>query len=71
VSPAQLVERAVGELLIQAVAEGVGQDAIARALIDRALVIYRTTRAPEDIAAELTFIADHLDDDERFAFMRP
>ena len=70
-SAAKLVQEHVDALLEQARERGVGEDAVARALIDRAVAIYKATRSSADIAAELVFIAEHLEDDETYPFMRP
>lgn len=70
-SASKLVQEHVDALLARAREQGVAQDAVARALIDRAVAIYKLSRSAADIAAELSFVADHLEDDERFAFMRP
>jgi hypothetical protein len=71
VSASKLVQEHVNALLAQARAQGVDDDAVARALIDRAIGIYKVTRSVADIGAELAFVADHLEDDETFPFMRP
>jgi len=71
VSASKLVQEHVAALLAQARAQGVAEEAIARALIDRAIEIYKGSRSAVDIAAELAFVADHLEDDETFGFMRP
>lgn len=70
-SASKLVQEHVDALLAQARSQGVAEDAVARALIDRAVGIYKASRSAADIAAELAFVADHLEDDEPFAFMRP
>ncbi|MFI5309176.1 MAG: hypothetical protein ACHQ53_17600 [Polyangiales bacterium] len=62
---------AVDALLMRAQAQGIASDAVARALVDRALGIYKQSRSVEDIAAELEFLAQNLDDDATHPFMRP
>lgn len=46
-------------------------DAVARIFFEGVLRIWRQTRSPEDIRAELIEAAEHLDPDEDFMFMRP
>lgn len=46
-------------------------DAVARIFFEAVLRVWRETRSPEDIRAELIEAADHLDPDEDFMFMRP
>jgi len=46
-------------------------DSIGRFLLEQAIKIWRETRTPEDIRAELLDSAEHLDPDEDFTFMRP
>ena len=46
-------------------------DSVARALLNAAVEIYRRERGVEDIRRELTFVAEHLDEDDEFEFMRP
>jgi hypothetical protein len=46
-------------------------DAVARIFFEGILRVWRETRSPEDIRAELLEAAEHLDPDEDFMFMRP
>ncbi len=46
-------------------------DAVARIFFEGVLRVWRETRSPEDIRAELLEAAEHLDPDEDFMFMRP
>lgn len=57
--------------LAEANAKKMSSDAVARILFEQALRIWKESRAPEDIRAELIEAADHLDPDEDFMFMRP
>lgn len=55
----------------QAVAEGYDEQAFARAMMTEVIAVYRRARSMDDIASELKFLADNLDEDEEYAFMRP
>jgi hypothetical protein len=46
-------------------------DSVARALLGVVVEIYRHERGADDIRRELQFVAEHLDEDEDFEFMRP
>ena len=70
-SASALVHGFVEQALHAAQQQGIPANVVARALIDRAIGIYKQTRSAEDIAAELDFLAQNLDDDQRHAFMRP
>lgn len=70
-SASALVNGFVEQALQAAQRQGIPENVVARALIDRAIGIYKQTRTAEDIAAELDFLAQNLDDDQRHAFMRP
>ena len=50
---------------------GLNMDALARAFITESIGIYSANRTASDIANELEFIAEHLDEDEQYTFMRP
>ena len=52
-------------------ANGQASDSVARALLNAAVEIYRQERGADDIRRELEFVAEHLDEDEDFEFMRP
>lgn len=58
-----------------ALKEGAGanipSDVVGRALLVCAVEIFKLTRSDEDIASELQFTADTLDQNEPQAFMRP
>ncbi|HDY99294.1 MAG TPA: hypothetical protein ENH72_12510 [Pseudomonas sabulinigri] len=55
----------------QALAEGYDEQAFARAMMTEVIAVYRRARSMDDIASELKFQADNLDEDEEYAFMRP
>jgi len=46
-------------------------DSVARALLGVVVEIYRSERGIADIRRELEFVAEHLDEDDEFEFMRP
>ena len=55
----------------QALAEGYDKQAFARAMMTEVIAVYRRARSMDDIASELKFQADNLDEDQEYAFMRP
>ncbi|MEH6798489.1 MAG: hypothetical protein V7681_04180 [Halopseudomonas sabulinigri] len=55
----------------QALAEGYDEQAFARAMMTEVIAVYRRARSMDDIASELKFQADNLDEDQEYAFMRP
>lgn len=55
----------------QAAAQGYDEQAFARAMMAELIAVYRRARSMDDIASELKFLADNLDEDEEYAFMRP
>lgn len=55
----------------QAQAEGHSEQQLARALMSEVIAVYKRQRSNADIANELAFLADNLDDDIDYAFMRP
>jgi len=57
--------------LTEANEKKMSSDAVARILFEQALRIWKESRSPDDIRAELLEAADHLDPDEDFTFMRP
>ncbi|MGB5950715.1 MAG: hypothetical protein WBG82_15465 [Parvibaculum sp.] len=57
--------------LAEAREKQISTDALARIFFEGVLRIWRETRSPEDIKAELTSALDFLDPDEDFTFMRP
>jgi hypothetical protein len=67
----QLVSRHVQAALVEAVAQSVSDDVVARCLLSEAIRLFKVSRSNDDIAAELIAAADNLDDDSPFAFMRP
>ncbi|MDH5673793.1 MAG: hypothetical protein OEZ06_16675 [Myxococcales bacterium] len=67
----RLVDQHLVPLLAEAERQGVQSEAVARALVDRAMLLFKRTRSLEDIRRELEFISEALDDDEEYPFMRP
>ena len=70
-SPTDIAKDAVSAALQKISDEKLSEDALARALITEAVVIFRKSRSVGDIASELEFIAEHLEEGEEFNFMRP
>lgn len=70
-SVSKLVDQHLSALLAAAAEAGIPRDSVARTLLDRVMGIYRETRTPDDIRSELSFVAQALDDDEEYPFMRP
>ncbi len=67
----ELVASYVEKILAAAEAKKIPSDLIGRALINEAVRIYQQERSIADIAQELTFLAENLDPDEEYTFMRP
>jgi len=67
-----LVKRHVGALLEEALERGVPKDNVGRALLYELLDLWCAERGREDVASELRFAIDHLDEEDAdFPFMRP
>ncbi|MFO1082163.1 MAG: hypothetical protein U1E23_16220 [Reyranellaceae bacterium] len=67
----ELVQRHVEAALAEAAAKGIADDVVARCLLSEAVRLFKRSRSIDDIASELTGLADNLDDDTQFVFMRP
>jgi len=67
----RLAEQIVSEGVEQARQAGHGEQELARALMTEVLNLYKRERTLADIAHELNFLADNLDEDSDYAFMRP
>lgn len=67
----KLAGKIVDEGVEQAKQAGYGEQELARALMTEVLNIYKRERALTDIAHELNFLAENLDEDTDYAFMRP
>lgn len=66
-----LVKNHIEQLLARAKEQDIPSDLIGRELMNQVIEIYRLERSNEDIAQELQFVADNLDPDTEFTFMRP
>jgi hypothetical protein len=67
----QLVSRHVEAALAEAADRSIEDDVVARCLLSEAVRIFKRRRSDQDIAAELTGLADNLDEDNPLVFMRP
>ena len=67
----ELVQRHVEALIEAAAAAGVPADVAARLLLQEVVEIWKRDRPLDDISSELKFVADNLDPDTDFEFMRP
>jgi hypothetical protein len=67
----ELVAAHVQTLLAEAQDKNIPTDLIGRELINAAIQIYQAKRSIDDIAQELTFLAENLDPDTEYTFMRP
>jgi hypothetical protein len=67
----QLVARHVEAALSEAAGQSIDGDVVARCLLSEAVRIFKRNRTDQDIASELTGLADNLDDETPFVFMRP
>lgn len=55
----------------QARTAGYSEQDLARALMSELIAVYKRERSNQDIAHELNFLAENLDEDAEYAFMRP
>ncbi|QJD59237.1 hypothetical protein HG264_10125 [Pseudomonas sp. gcc21] len=55
----------------QARTAGYSEQDLARALMSEVIAVYKRERSDQDIAHELNFLAENLDEDAEYAFMRP
>jgi hypothetical protein len=67
----QMVSRHVEAALAEAAGHSIEDDVVARCLLSEAVRIFKRRRSDQDIAAELTGLADNLDEDNPLVFMRP
>ncbi|MBE7635366.1 hypothetical protein GUA87_00795 [Sneathiella sp. P13V-1] len=70
-TPAEIAKQVISNGLQQIGDAGLSEDAFARALINEAIGVARRTRSVSDIASELEFLAENLDEDQEYTFMRP
>ncbi|MCP1648845.1 MULTISPECIES: hypothetical protein [Pseudomonas aeruginosa group] len=64
-------EQRLHELLIEAEAAGQDPQMVLRAMLSAVVRANAQVRTQEDLAHELQFLADNLDDERDYAFMRP
>lgn len=69
------VYKLAASVMQQAIAEaaeaGYDEQDIARALMAEVIAVYKRARTQADITHELQFLAENLDEDQDYAFMRP
>ncbi|TRX76158.1 hypothetical protein [Pseudomonas mangiferae] len=63
--------RVLEQALEQGQAEGFEAALAVRALLSGAVALSKAHRSAEDLAQELAFLADNLDDERDYTFMRP
>lgn len=66
-----LAKAVMQQAVTQAEGEGYDEQLLARALMSEVIAVYKKARTSKDIADELGFLADNLDEDADYAFMRP
>ncbi|MAB23561.1 hypothetical protein ACS8E9_00950 [Pseudomonas neustonica] len=67
----KIAKEVMAQAIEQAAAAGYDEQALARGLMTEVINVYKRGRSHADIASELAFLADNLNDDEDYAFMRP
>jgi len=67
----QLVEALFETLVAEARETGIPDDVIGRLVLDQVVSLWRRGRSIQDITSELTFMADNVDPDTDYEFMRP
>ncbi|WP_339413887.1 hypothetical protein [Pseudomonas sp. EA_35y_Pfl2_R5] len=67
----QWARQAIEQSLQGVEAQGFDQAMALRALLSAVVERSRAARSAADLAAELQFLADNLDDDRDYSFMRP
>lgn len=67
----QWAQAQVEQALEQAKTQGEQEVVVLRALLSAVVERSKQVRSPDDLAQELVFLADNLDDDRDYAFMRP
>lgn len=67
----EIVKRHVSALIEETKASGTPTDVVGRMLIQEAIELWNAERDWQDIASELKFMADNLDPDLDYEFMRP
>jgi hypothetical protein len=67
----QWARQVIEQSLLDEDAQGFDQAMALRALLSAVIERNRGVRSAADLAAELQFIADNLDDERDYSFMRP
>lgn len=68
----QMVAKHVEAALAEAAAQKIESEVVARYLLSEAVRVFKqANRSDKDIASELTGLAENLEDDPTYAFMRP
>ncbi|MCA0303684.1 MAG: hypothetical protein LCH95_14865 [Proteobacteria bacterium] len=68
----QMVAKHVEAALAEAAAQKIESEVVARYLLSEAVRVFKLgNRSDKDIAAELVGLAENLEDDPTYAFMRP
>jgi hypothetical protein len=67
----QWARQVIEQSLLDEDAQGFDQAMALRALLSAVIERNRAVRSAADLAAELQFIADNLDDERDYSFMRP
>lgn len=67
----EITQKHVTALMAEADEKNVPSDLIGRALLNEVIEIYKRSRSIDDISSELQFVAENLDPDTDFTFMRP
>jgi len=70
-SISSIVRKHVDAAVAEAAETGYSREDVARSMLSFVTNIYRETRSPDEIAAELRHEIDNLDPDAEHAFMRP
>ena len=68
----QMVAKHVEAALAEAAAQKIDNEVVARYLLSEAVRVFKqANRSDKDIASELVGLAENLEDDPTYAFMRP
>jgi len=70
-SPTKIAKSHFAAAMKEALAVGQGEDAVARAFMHLAANSYLKTRSLDDVRQELQNLAENLDPDTDYVFMRP
>jgi hypothetical protein len=70
-TPTEIAQIAIEGALNQIKEAKLSEDAFARALLNASIAIFMQNRSAQDVSDELEFIAENLDDDQEYTFMRP